>query len=142
MIFNTNSEAETIQVAHDFALTLNPHDIVLIYGDLGLGKSVFSRGIIRTLTGNENMDVPSPTFTLVQTYDTPKTVIYHFDLYRLKSPEECYEIGWEDALGFGLLLIEWPEKLGYLKPKEFIQVDLTSGDNPTSRLITIQRNNL
>lgn len=139
MILNTDSEDETIEVARDFAMTLRPRDIVLLQGDLGVGKSVFSRGVIRTLTGDEHLDVPSPTFTLVQTYDTAKGEIYHFDLYRLKSPEELYEIGWEDALSGGILLIEWPDKLGGLKPKTFIEVDLKIGDSPTSRIISIKR---
>jgi tRNA threonylcarbamoyladenosine biosynthesis protein TsaE len=139
MILNTNSEQETIDAARDFAITLRPHDIVLLQGDLGLGKSVFSRAVIRALTGIEDLDVPSPTFTLLQTYDAPKGEIYHFDLYRLKSPEELYEIGWEDALGGGILLIEWPDKLEHLKPKTFIEVDLKMGLTPTSRIITITR---
>ncbi len=139
MILNTNSEQETIKVARDFAITLRPRDVVLLQGDLGLGKSVFSRGIIRTLTGDDHLDVPSPTFTLVQTYDTPQGEIYHFDLYRLKSPEELYEIGWEDALSAGILLIEWPDKLEHLKPKNFIEVDLKMGLTPTSRIIDIKR---
>lgn len=139
MIFNTNSEIETIKVAHDFALTLRPHDIVLLNGDLGVGKSVFSRSVIRTLTGDKTLDVPSPTFTLLQTYDTKIGEVYHFDLYRLKSPDELYEIGWEDALSSGIILIEWPDKLGYLKPKKFMSVDLKSGQDPTSRIISIQK---
>lgn len=139
MILNTNSEQETIEVARDFAIILRPRDVVLLQGDLGLGKSVFSRGIIRTLTGDDHLDVPSPTFTLVQTYDTPQGEIYHFDLYRLKSPEELYEIGWEDALSGGILLIEWPDKLEHLKPKNFIEVDLKMGLTPTSRIIDIKR---
>jgi tRNA threonylcarbamoyl adenosine modification protein YjeE len=139
MILTTQSENETIEAARDFATGLSAHDVILLTGDLGAGKSVFSRAIIRTLTGHEALDVPSPTFTLVQTYDTPKGEVYHFDLYRLKSPEELYEIGWEDALGSGLLLVEWPDKLGYLKPQKFIAVDLQQGDAPTSRLISIKR---
>ncbi len=139
MIFTTYSEIETIKVAHDFALTLNPHDIILLSGDLGMGKSVFSRAIIRTLSENENLDVPSPTFTLVQTYDTKKGDVYHFDLYRLKHPEELYEIGWEDAVGRGILLIEWPDKLDYLQPKTYIEVSLKSGALAGSRIITIHR---
>lgn len=141
MILNTNSEQETIAAARDFAITLRPRDVVLLQGDLGLGKSVFSRGVIRALTGDDHLDVPSPTFTLVQTYDTQQGEIYHFDLYRLKSPEELYEIGWEDALSGGILLIEWPDKLEYLKPKTFIKVDLKMGLTPTSRIITITRSN-
>jgi tRNA threonylcarbamoyladenosine biosynthesis protein TsaE len=139
MIFNTNSETETIIVARDFATTLRPNDIVLLNGDLGLGKSVFSRGVIRALMNNENIDVPSPTFTLVQTYDTPQGDVYHFDLYRLKTPEELYEIGWEDALHSGIILVEWPERLGFLRPKNYIQIDIKSGASSDSRFITIQR---
>lgn len=139
MIFNTNSEQETIMVAQEFAATLRPHDIVLLNGDLGLGKSVFSRGIIRALMNNKNIDVPSPTFTLVQTYDTPQGDLYHFDLYRLKTPEELYEIGWEDALHSGIILVEWPERLGFLKPKHYIQIDIKLGTSSDSRFITIQR---
>ena len=139
MIFNTHSEPETIIVAQEFAATLRPHDIVLLNGDLGLGKSVFSRGIIRALMNNKNIDVPSPTFTLVQTYDTPQGDLYHFDLYRLKTPEELYEIGWEDALHSGIILVEWPERLGFLKPKHYIQIDIKLGTSSDSRFITIQR---
>jgi len=69
MILNTTSEAETIKAAAEFAATLRPRDIVLLNGDLGMGKSVFSRAVIRTLTQCPNLDVPSPTFTLAQTYD-------------------------------------------------------------------------
>jgi tRNA threonylcarbamoyladenosine biosynthesis protein TsaE len=139
MIFNTHSEPETIIVAQEFAAALRPHDIVLLNGDLGLGKSVFSRGIIRALMNNKNIDVPSPTFTLVQTYDTPQGDLYHFDLYRLKTPEELYEIGWEDALHSGIILVEWPERLGFLKPKNYIQIDIKLGTSSDSRFITIQR---
>jgi tRNA threonylcarbamoyladenosine biosynthesis protein TsaE len=139
MIFNTNSEQETSIVAQEFAATLRPRDIVLLNGDLGLGKSVFSRSVIRALMNNENIDVPSPTFTLVQTYDTPQGDVYHFDLYRLKTPEELYEIGWEDALHSGIILVEWPERLGFLKPKHYIQIDIKSGASSDSRFITIQR---
>lgn len=139
MIYKTSSETETITAAAEFAATLNPRDIVLLDGDLGMGKSVFSRAIIRALTSNPDLDVPSPTFTLAQTYDTPKGDVWHFDLYRLKDPEELYEIGWEDALTSGILLVEWPERLDYLTPKKAIKVTLTQGDTPTSRVITIER---
>jgi tRNA threonylcarbamoyladenosine biosynthesis protein TsaE len=85
------------------------------------------------------LNVPSPTFTLIQTYNTELGEVYHFDLYRLKSPEELYEIGWEDALSSGILLVEWPERLGYLTPKTAISVTIQSGKTPESRSITIER---
>lgn len=139
MNITTTSESETIEAARKFAATLKPRDIVLLNGTLGMGKSVFSRAVIRALAGDEALEVPSPTFTLVQTYDTPQADIWHFDLYRLKDPEELYEIGWEEALGSAILLIEWPERLGYLTPKSAISVTMTQGETPTSRILTIER---
>ncbi len=142
MIYNTSSENETIEVATSFATLLNTGDIILLKGDLGMGKSVFSRAIIRHLTKSPDLNVPSPTFTLVQTYDTtdPKTgTLWHFDLYRLKSPEELYEIGWEDALTSGVILVEWPERLDYLTPRSAITVTIKPGETATSRIIMIER---
>jgi tRNA threonylcarbamoyladenosine biosynthesis protein TsaE len=139
MIYKTSSEDETITAAAAFAATLKPRDIILLNGDLGMGKSVFARAIIRALTKHPDLDVPSPTFTLAQTYDTPMGDVWHFDLYRLKDPEELYEIGWEDALSSGIIVVEWPERLDYLTPKKSINVTLTQGETPTSRVITIER---
>jgi tRNA threonylcarbamoyl adenosine modification protein YjeE len=139
MQITTQSEAETIRAATDFADILKPGDIVLLNGDLGMGKSVFSRAIIRALAQNQDLDVPSPTFTLVQTYDTPQGEVYHFDLYRLKAPDELYEIGWEDAVSSGILLVEWPDRLGYLRPQTPISVSISRGSTPDSRLITLER---
>lgn len=139
MIYKTSSENETVKAAAEFAATLKPCDIVLLNGDLGMGKSVFSRAIIRAITQNPDLDVPSPTFTLAQTYNTPMGDIWHFDLYRLKDPEELYEIGWEDALSAGIILVEWPERLDYLTPKKSMTVTLAQGETPTSRIITIER---
>ena len=139
MIYKTSSENDTIKAAAEFAATLKPRDIVLLNGDLGMGKSVFARSVIRALTNQPDLDVPSPTFTLAQTYETPVGDIWHLDLYRLKDPEELYEIGWEDALTSGIILVEWPERLDYLTPKKAMTVTLTQGDTPTSRIITIER---
>lgn len=121
----SNSEEETAQHAQDFAHQLRPGDVVCLYGDLGLGKSVFARALIRHLAGNPALEVPSPTFTLVQTYDTDKGPLWHFDLYRLKDPDEVYELGWEDALAEAINIVEWPERLGYLLPAHRINIHLT-----------------
>ena len=89
---------------------LRAGDTVLLYGPLGMGKSTLARGLIRALTRPDE-DVPSPTFTLVQFYETTPPVA-HFDLYRLTRPEEAFEIGLDEALEDGAVLIEWPERLG------------------------------
>lgn len=111
----SGNEAETIAFAQECAANAQNGDIFTLSGPLGAGKSVFCRAFIQYLTGHETT-VPSPTFTLVQTYDTTKAPIWHFDLYRIEDPEEIYEIGWEEALSDGILLIEWPERLGSFLP--------------------------
>lgn len=91
-------------------------DFIALYGNLGAGKTTFARGLIQSLL-EPSTEVPSPTFTLLQTYDAPNFQIFHFDLYRLKSPEEIWELGWEE-IGSGVTLCEWPENAGnYLSPK-------------------------
>lgn len=116
MVF-LNSEEDMARFAADYARTLVSGDVVLLSGDLGAGKSVFARAVIRQLCGDAHMDVPSPTFTLVQTYEAVIGTLWHFDLYRLEEPDEIYETGWEEALSGGIVLVEWPERLGGLKPK-------------------------
>lgn len=123
MEFITENENETARVATEFAKRLKAGDVVALYGTLGAGKTAFCRGFIQGLTHTET-DVPSPTFTLLQTYDTPLYPVYHFDMYRLKTPDEAYEIGIEDAFAEGVSLIEWPEKLGYLLPQNHIAVHI------------------
>lgn len=100
----------TTALGRAVAPRLEPGEAVLLYGPLGMGKSTLARGLIRALAG-EHEDVPSPTFTLVQFYETDPPVA-HFDLYRLTRPEEAFEIGLDEALDVGAALIEWPERLG------------------------------
>lgn len=100
----------TTALGRAVAPRLEPGETVLLYGPLGMGKSTLARGLIRALAG-EDEDVPSPTFTLVQFYETNPPVA-HFDLYRLTRPEEAFEIGLDEALDVGAALIEWPERLG------------------------------
>lgn len=105
----------TTALGRAVAPLLEPGEAVLLYGPLGMGKSTLARGLIRALAG-EDEDVPSPTFTLVQFYDSHAPErgppIAHFDLYRLNRPEEAFEIGLDEALDVGAALIEWPERLG------------------------------
>ena len=135
MKYLSTCEADTIRCAQKFAKTLKGHEIVALDGTLGMGKTVFVRAVVQFLS-NSSTDVPSPTFTLLQTYETPNGLLYHFDFYRLKSPEEAYEIGIEDAFVDGICFIEWPEKIGSLLPKNAIHVVFTN--TPSGRQIEIK----
>lgn len=138
-IYTSASEEETIRIAQKFGAKLSTPSVICMHGTLGAGKSVFARALIRTLCENGELEVPSPTFTLVQTYDGTDLPIYHFDLYRIKDPEELYELGWEDALEDCITIIEWPERLGYLKPPKVLDITITPADNDaSSRTIEIK----
>ncbi|MFC2951066.1 tRNA (adenosine(37)-N6)-threonylcarbamoyltransferase complex ATPase subunit type 1 TsaE [Marinicaulis aureus] len=104
------------------APVLRGGDILRLEGDLGAGKSTLARGLIAALTGVP--DAPSPTFTLVETYDGPDFALWHFDLYRLEAPEDVWELGLEEALDGGLTLIEWPERIEGLLPDGALTVRL------------------
>lgn len=133
----SQNEEDTSACARILADMLDPAAVVCLRGDLGMGKSVFARSLIRHLSGNPDLEIPSPTFTLVQTYETSETEVWHFDLYRLKQSEEIYELGWEEALGQSLCLIEWPERIEELLPPRRIEIQLkTMGGN--QRQIIVQ----
>lgn len=134
----SRSEEDTILYAGDLAKDIKRGDIFLLSGDLGAGKSVLARALIRNLTADPDMNVPSPTFTLVQTYDTPQATIWHFDLYRLEEPEDVYELGWEDALSGGIVLVEWPERLGPLTPKQARTITITIDPTTGARDICVE----
>ncbi len=102
-------------LAETMARTAKAGDVFLLDGTLGAGKSFFARAFIQSLCGAET-EVPSPTFTLVQTYESSRGMLWHFDLYRIETPDDIFEIGWEDAISQGISLIEWPERLGPYTP--------------------------
>lgn len=107
------TEADTLRFGAELGAQLKAGDVVYLAGDLGAGKSTLARGLIRSLT-SPDQEVPSPTFTLVQTYEGRDFDIAHFDLYRLETPEDIYETGLFDMTEDHLCLIEWPERLGHL----------------------------
>ncbi|RXF72738.1 tRNA (adenosine(37)-N6)-threonylcarbamoyltransferase complex ATPase subunit type 1 TsaE, partial [Hansschlegelia zhihuaiae] len=90
-------EAATQALAATVARALKPGDLVTLGGDLGVGKTTFARALVRARAGDPELEAPSPTFTLLQTYDLPRGVIVHADLYRLTGPEELEELGWDEA---------------------------------------------
>jgi tRNA threonylcarbamoyladenosine biosynthesis protein TsaE len=118
-------ERATLAIGARLAGAAARGDIFALQGDLGAGKTTLARGFIRALTTPEE-EVPSPTFTLVQTYETAKGTVWHFDLYRLEDPEEAWELGIEEAFADGISLVEWPERLGTLLParRHNIELDL------------------
>lgn len=112
----------TRALAAALAGLVRPGDVVALTGDLGAGKTAFARGLIQALLGPDE-EVPSPTFTLVQTYDTRPGTIWHFDLYRLTNPQDIVELGWDEARA-GIILVEWPDRLGPLLPDDRLDVVL------------------
>lgn len=121
----SHSEADTARLADALAACLSPGDVICLYGNLGMGKSVFARALIRTVSGNPVLEVPSPTFTLVQTYDTPQGALWHFDLYRLQDADEIYELGWEEALSDAITLVEWPQRIAERLPPDRLDIHLS-----------------
>ena len=116
-------EAATQALGRKLASALRPGDALCLTGPLGAGKSTLARALIRALTTPDE-EVPSPTFTLVQFYDTTSFPLAHFDLYRLSDPDEAYEIGLEEALDGGVALIEWPQRLEGRLPATRLDIDI------------------
>lgn len=106
------------------ARLLKPGDALLLWGELGAGKTTLARGLMRALADPDE-EVPSPTFTLVQTYDGPDFPVAHFDLYRLKGPDEVYELGFDEALDEGAAVVEWPQRLGARLPPDRLDIELS-----------------
>jgi tRNA threonylcarbamoyl adenosine modification protein YjeE len=104
---------------------LRQGDLVALHGELGAGKTAIARQIIRTLAVRPDEEVASPTFNLVLVYAFPGVTIWHFDLYRIGTPEETWELGLEDALAEGIALVEWPDRLGPYLPEDRIDISLT-----------------
>ena len=125
-------EAATVALARRIAGVARAGDVIALSGDLGTGKTCFARAFVDAAVGNGE-EVPSPTFTLVQTYESAVGPIWHFDLYRLTRPDEAYELGIEEALAGGIALVEWPDRLAGLLPAERLDLELTYGAAPTAR---------
>jgi tRNA threonylcarbamoyladenosine biosynthesis protein TsaE len=129
------SREATHALAARIAGLARPGDAILLEGPLGAGKSEFARAFLRAITADPALEVPSPTFTLVQTYETPQGPIHHFDLWRLAGPEALEELGWDDLL-HDIVLVEWPDRLGPLTPTDSLTIRL-SESGPESRNATL-----
>lgn len=131
-----HDEAETVELATRIADLLRPGDIIALSGGLGSGKSVFARAVIRAL-GTDDEEIPSPTFSLVQTYLAGGLLVHHFDLYRLEHPEDALELGIDDAFAGGVSLIEWPDRLGPYLPAECLWIKFETRPREGHRTVTI-----
>jgi tRNA threonylcarbamoyladenosine biosynthesis protein TsaE len=125
----------TARLAAAVARLARRGDAILLDGPLGAGKTAFARAFLRAATGDPALEVPSPTFTLVQTYDTPIAPVHHYDLWRLDGPGPLAELGWDEARD-DIVLVEWPERLGDEAPADALRItfSLNDGDSRTALL--------
>ena len=130
----SNDPRETTALATRLKESLQNGDVILLTGEIGAGKSHFARSLIQAAMDNIE-EVPSPTFTLVQTYDTVVGSIWHADLYRLSDQSEVFELGLIDAFGNDIVLIEWPDRLGYLEPQDALTIELVVLENDKREVI-------
>jgi len=130
-------ERATAALAADLARLARRGDVLGLSGELGSGKTSFARAFIGARLGPN--EVPSPTFTLVEIYQSlTGPALWHFDLYRLERPEDAYELGIEEAFADGIALIEWPERLGPLLPRGQLRVTLALGEGASERRALIE----
>ena len=115
--------AATEALAAAVASRVRRGDAILLEGPLGAGKTAFARAFLRAATGDAALEVPSPSFTLVQSYETPLGSVHHFDLWRVDGPAALIELGWDDARA-DIVLVEWPDRLGPLRPPDALTVAL------------------
>ena len=137
MTYVTNSPAETEALGQRLAERLQPGDVIAYTGDLGAGKTAFTRGLARGLGITER--ITSPTFTIVNEYQGGRLPLFHFDMYRLGSSDELYEVGWEDYLARGgVCAVEWSEIVADALEEPCIRVDIRQGETENQRKITVE----
>ena len=134
--FKSFSAEDTEKIAAEISKKLSPKDVVCLYGEMGVGKTVFTNGLCRALGACEY--ATSPTFTVVNEYDGGQFPVYHFDMYRIEDEDELIEIGFEEYLtNGGICIIEWPENIPNSLPKKRIEISFTK-DTFTERTITVK----
>ena len=125
------NESETKFFAFQLAKIIQPKDVIALNGDLGTGKTVFARAFVEAVTGE--VEVPSPTFTLLQSYEGVDVTVYHFDLYRIEDPNEVFELGIEEAFSDGVSIIEWPDRMAPYLPNQRLEIYLSNGCSNNAR---------
>lgn len=125
LIVTLGTEAATAAFGAWLGRRLKPGDAVLLSGPIGAGKTHLARALIQSRLGDPQAEIPSPTFTLVQTYDAPDAAIWHADLYRITHPDEVIELGLDAAFQDAIVLVEWPDRMGTARPDDAISIDLS-----------------
>ncbi len=131
-------EPSLVRLAQRLALKIAVGDIVALRGDLGAGKTTFARALIRAVLGDPDAEIPSPTFSLVQTYVAPRLELAHLDLYRLSSEDELIELGLDEQLSIGAALIEWPERAPGLRVPNRLDIELSQGTESDQRTLVLR----
>ncbi len=129
--------AATLALGRVLAFAISQGDFIGLRGPLGAGKTTLARGVIRALQNEAEQDeVVSPTFTLVQTYEAEALIVSHFDLYRIEDEREIIELGFDDALDSGAVLVEWPDHLGSHMPEDRLDIELLIADDARRARLT------
>ena len=137
MDYYTHSERETEAVGQAVGQAIPPYTVIAFTGDLGAGKTAFTRGLARGLGIGER--VTSPTFTIVNEYEGGRLPLFHFDMYRLGSSDELFDIGWEDYLARGgVCAVEWSENISDALEEDAVLVDIRQGTSDSQRVITVK----
>jgi hypothetical protein len=131
-------EAAVARLAELIALKVAPGDAIALAGDLGAGKTTFARALIRALLGDRDAEVPSPTFGIVQPYRSPRLDIAHFDLYRLAGPDDLAEVGFDEAIRDGLVIVEWADRAEGALPESRLEVELVPETSPELRTVRLE----
>jgi len=131
-------ETGLVRLAELMALKLCRGDLIGLGGEVGAGKTTLARALIGALMGEGRAEVPSPTFSLAQTYETPRLTLTHFDFYRLASADEAREVGLDAALADGAAIVEWPDRVAELLPESRYQIDLSEIADPAMRRLTLR----
>jgi tRNA threonylcarbamoyladenosine biosynthesis protein TsaE len=135
MLLTLPDLAATERFAAEIAAVARPGDAILLSGPLGAGKTAFARAFLRAAAADPKLEVPSPSFTLVQAYETRLGAVHHFDLWRLDGPQALAELGWEDARD-DIVLVEWPDRLGALTPSEALSLDFAPAEG-SERIVRV-----
>ena len=135
MTYDSHSVADTERIAADLAVTLPPGTVIALDGELGAGKTQFTRGLVRAL-GGDPRSVSSPTYVLLHVYPTPTLTLYHLDAYRVHGPADFEQIGFEELLDqAGIVVIEWASRVRDLLPKRHIRVDIAATDENARQIV-------
>lgn len=137
MKMHLSSPQQTVFLAWHLAGMLHYGDCVALHGEMGTGKSTFARALIRSLAGDEALEVPSPTFALVQPYNTRIGLVFHYDLWRLSSPDELYELSWDDACE-SVMVVEWPDRAEEFLPAGALHITFRHGAGEDERTVTLR----